>query len=496
MTNHIIAPIIIPLLTSIVTLLTGARRGWTRTISLIGTTVGLAYALFLLWLTWQEGILVSNVGGWPLPFGIALTVDLLSAVMLALAALMGWAVLLYTFSTIDEARERFAFYPLFQFLLLGVNGAFLTGDLFNLYVWFEVMLIASFGLMTLGGERDQLEGGLKYVVINLVSSTFFLIAVGLIYGATGTLNMAHLAVELAVVVTDARLISALAMLFLLSFGIKAAIFPFFFWLPASYHTPPVAVTALFGGLLTKVGVYAMYRLFTLLFIGQPPYINNLLLLLAGLTMVVGVLGAIAQNNIRRILSFHIISQIGYMLMGLGLFSGMGLAGGIFYIIHHIIVKTALLMIGGALEEINNSGDLEAMGGQLKQRPLLAFLFLMAAMSLAGIPPMSGFFSKLTLLTGALEQGRYLIAAVSLGVSVLTLFSMTKIWAGAFWGIPPRRVIFESRSLSYLGLIGPAAILVFLSLALGLGAGPALEMASSAAEQLLTPVDYVQAVLGR
>lgn len=497
MTNHIVAPLLIPLFTGIATLLAGHRRRPARLLSLIGTTAGLTYAIYLLALVWQEGIQVTNVSGWPLPFGIALTVDLLSAIMLTLSALMGWVVLLYTFATLDVLRERFAFYPLYQFLLLGVNGAFLTGDLFNLYVWFEVMLIASFGLMTLGGERDQLEGGLKYVVINLVSSTFFLIAVGLIYGAAGTLNMAHLATRLAGAVPDARLVSALAMLFLLSFGIKAAIFPLFFWLPASYHTPPVAVTALFGGLLTKVGVYALYRVFTLLFVGQPPYIHDLLLLIAGLTMVVGVLGAIAQNNVRRILSFHIISQIGYMIMGLGLFSGLGLAGGIFYITHHIIVKTSLLMIGGALEEVSGSGDLDDMGGQLKQRPLLALLFLLAALSLAGIPPLSGFFSKLTLLTSALQQGRYAIAAVSLFVSLLTLFSMTKIWAAGFWKPAPESAAARlGPAPAYSGLVAPATLLVALTVLLGLGAGAALDVASVAGTQLLSPIQYVQAVLGQ
>ncbi len=497
MSQHIILPLVIPLLTGALTLLVRGRPRITRLMTLIGTTAGLAYALFLLVLVWQRGLQVADIGGWPLPFGIALTVDLLSAIMLALSSLMGWVVLIYTFATLDEARARFAFYPLYQFLLLGVNGAFLTGDLFNLYVWFEVMLIASFGLMTLGGERDQLEGGLKYVVINLVSSTFFLIGVGLVYGVTGTLNMAHLSAVLTQA-EPSRLIAALAMLFLLSFGIKAAIFPLFFWLPASYHTPPVAVTALFGGLLTKVGVYAMYRVFTLLFPAQPSYLHDLLLLLAGLTMVVGVLGAIAQNNVRRILSFHIISQIGYMLMGLGLFSALGVAGGIFYIIHHIIVKTALLMIGGALEEVEGSGDLDAMGGQLSERPWLAALFLLAAMSLAGIPPLSGFFSKLTLLRAALEQGRYLIAGVSLFVSLLTLFSMTKIWAGVFWSPRPSSAPTPARKTTphYLGLVAPAAILVALSLLLGLGASSGLQVAGAASTQLLAPMEYVQAVLGR
>lgn len=494
MSHHLVLALLIPLVTGVLALVARPHRLAARAITFVGMTLGLGYAVYLLALVWREGIQVTGMGDWPLPFGIALTVDLFSATMLLLATLMGWVVLLFTFATIDPARERFGFYPLYQFLLLGVSGAFLTGDLFNLYVWFEVMLISSFGLMTLGGERDQLEGGLKYVVINLVSSTFFLIAVGLLYGATGTLNMAHLATVLGGG-ESTRLISAVAMLFLLTFGIKAAIFPLFFWLPASYHTPPAAVTALFGGLLTKVGVYALFRVFTLFFSEQPAYIDDLLLILAGLTMVVGVLGAIAQNNVRRILSFHIVSQIGYMIMGLGLAGALGLAGGIFYVIHHIIVKTSLLMIGGALEEIGGTGDLNQMGGQLKERPRLAFLFLLAALSLAGIPPMSGFFSKLTLLSAALEQGRYGIAAVSLGVSVLTLFSMTKIWAEVFWKAPPERVSVAPPGRPYRNLVAPAAILVTLSLLLGIGAGPALDFANTAATQLLGTAEYVQAVLG-
>ncbi|MFW5942682.1 MAG: Na+/H+ antiporter subunit D [bacterium] len=494
MSDHIILALLLPLLTGVSALLAGQRQRLARIAAFTGSSLSLSYALYLLWLVWTEGMQVTNIGGWPLPFGIVLTVDLLSAIMLGISTLMGWVVLLYTFATIDSSRERFGFYPLYQFLLLGVSGAFLAGDLFNLYVWFEVMLISSFGLMTLGGEREQLEGGLKYVVINLVSSTFFLIAVGLIYGATGTLNMAHMAGILGSSETS-RLIPAVAMLFLLTFGIKAAIFPLFFWLPASYHTPPVAVTALFGGLLTKVGVYALYRVFTLLFVDTPPFIHDLLLVLAGATMLVGVLGAIAQNNVRRILSFHIISQIGYMIMGLGLFSISGLTGGVFYIVHHIIVKTALLMIGGALEKLEGSGDLKVMGGQLSERPLLAVLFLVAALSLAGIPPFSGFFSKLALLSSALEQGEYAIAAVSLIVSLLTLFSMTKIWNQVFWKKRPGGAPAAPGTQSLWRLAAPAALLVVLTVSMGLGAGQALAVSDAAATQLFAPETYIRAVLG-
>ena len=497
MTNHIVLPVLIPLATGIVTLLLRNRRA-ERAVTLVGVSLGLAYAIYLLALVWQQGRVFTAVGNWPPPYGIVLVVDLWSAIMLLLSALMGLVVLLYTFATLDPARERHNFYTLYALMLMGVNGAFLAGDLFNLYVWFEVMLIASFGLMTLGGERGQLEGGLKYVVINLVSSTIFLIAVGLLYGLTGTLNLADLHRVLSAY-PPSTITNALAMLFLVTFGIKAAIFPLFFWLPASYHTPPVAVTALFGGLLTKVGVYAMFRVFPLLFGQEGSFIFPLLLVIAGLTMTVGVLGAIAQNNVRRILSFHIISQIGYMIMGLGLYTVAGLAGGIFYVIHHIVVKTALLMIGGGIEHLNGTGQLKELGGQLRLRPWFALLFLLAALSLAGIPPLSGFFSKLSLLLAAVSSASYGIAAVSLAVSLLTLFSMSKIWSEVFWKPAPERppdAASPGRPASGWRIALPAAVLVALTILIGLAAGPMLALATAAAEQLMAPQDYTAFLLGQ
>ena len=491
MTHHLFLPLLLPLLTAVSVLLAEGHRTLKRLVTLLGTSGLLGYAAYLLLLVYRQGPQMTVAGGWPLPYGIALSADLLSAAMLLISALVSWVVLLYTFATVDPPRERFGFYFFYQCVLVGVNGAFLAGDLFNLYVWFEVMLIASFGLMTLGGERGQLEGGLKYVVINLVSSTIFLIAIGLLYGAAGTLNMAHLA-HIISAEGSSPFISAVALIFLVSFGIKAAIFPLFFWLPASYHTPPPAVTALFGGLLTKVGVYALFRAFSLLFPQNPAFIHELILVLAGLTMSVGVLGAIAQNNVRRILSFHIISQIGYMLMGLGLFTTAGLAGGVFYIVHHIIVKTALLMVGGTLERATGSGELKHMGGQLRQRPMLATLFILAALSLAGVPPLSGFFSKLALLTAAVGQGRYAIAAVSLAVSVLTLFSMTKIWSEAFWKAPPQQARSHAGAVDWK-VMSPVAVLVVLTVALGILAEPALQVARAAAGQLLSGAGHVLAV---
>jgi multicomponent Na+:H+ antiporter subunit D len=461
----------------------------------VGAAGLLGAALGLLVSVAQSGIQVVQLGNWPAPFGITLVADLFSAIMVVLAGLMGLMVAIYSLTTMDARREAFGYYPLLHILLLGVCGAFLTGDMFNLYVWFEVMLIASFVLLALGGERAQLEGAIKYVTLNLISSALFLAAVGILYGLVGTLNMADVARQLKTV--QPGLVTTLAMLFLVAFGIKAAIFPLFFWLPASYHTPPVAVSAIFAGLLTKVGVYALIRVFTLLFVQDVSYTHNLILIVAGLTMVTGVLGAAAQDEFRRILSFHIVSQIGYMLMGLALFTPLALAGSIFYIIHHIIVKTNLFLISGVVYRLSGTYDLKKLGGLYQSSPGIAMLFLVPALSLAGIPPLSGFWAKFTLVRAGLEVEQYAIVATALGVGLLTLFSMTKIWAEAFWKEKPAAGDEDAARTNQTGLplLLPIIILATVTVSIGLITEPVFRLASQAAEQLLNPADYIQAVLG-
>lgn len=284
----VILPIALPLATMAALLLAWNSIIAQKVIGVVGSTLLLLSAAALMWLVDRDDILVLQVGNWPAPFGITLVADRLSSIMVMLAGLMVFAVSVYSLATVDDRRVAFGFHPLVQLLLMGVCGAFLTGDIFNLYVWFEVMLIASFVLLTLGGERGQLEGAIKYVTLNLISSAVFLAAIGVLYAATGTLNMADLALKLRSF-PDKDVVSVLAMLFLIAFGTKAAVFPLFFWLPASYHTPPVAVSAIFAGLLTKVGVYSLIRAFTLLFVTDREFTHNLLLLIAGLTMVTGVL---------------------------------------------------------------------------------------------------------------------------------------------------------------------------------------------------------------
>jgi len=492
-------PILIPLLTAIVCLLNLRSRRFQRAAALLGAAALWAAGVVLLRTVWNHGIQVVQIGSWPAPYGITLVADVLAAVMVLLAGTVGLAVVYYSLFTVDAARESFGYYPLLHILLMGVCGAFLTGDLFNLYVWFEVMLIASFVLLAMGGERAQLEGAIKYVTLNLMSSSLFLTAIGILYSLAGTLNMADLAVKLSAV-DNPGLVTTVAMLFLASFGIKAAVFPLFFWLPASYHVPPVAVSAIFAGLLTKVGVYAIIRAFTLIFRQDVEYTHSIILWVAGLTMVTGVLGAAAQNEFRRILSFHIVSQIGYMIMGLGLMSPLALAGSVFYIAHHIIVKTNLFLVSGLAYRLRGTGELAALGGWYQSRPLLSALFIVPAFSLAGIPPLSGFFAKLTLVKAGLELEQYAIVAAALIVSLLTLYSMTKIWAEVFWKPAPGAADVPATrggpSAIHDGLLLiPVAALAIVTVAIGLGAGDVFQVALRASAQLLDPAEYVSAVLG-
>lgn len=490
-------PILLPLIGAATSVFIRYRPRWRRTLDIGVNAALLAVAMRLLWQAAHDGVQVLQMGNWPAPFGITLVVDLFSGIMLVLSGLVGLAVAVYATVQMDHARERFGYHTFTLVLLMGVNGAFITGDLFNLYVWFEVMLMASFVLLALGGERPQLEGAIKYVSLNFLSSALFLAAVGLLYGVAGTLNMADLALRLRAA-PPGGIVTVISMLFMTAFGIKAAMFPLFFWLPASYHTPPSPVSAVFAGLLTKVGVYALIRMFTLVFTQDAALTHGLLLGGAVLTMITGVLGAAAQHEFRRILSFHIVSQIGYMVLGLGLHTRLALAGSVFYLVHHILVKTNLFLVAGVVRRLQGSYELHRTGGLYRGFPLLALLFLIPAMSLAGLPPLSGFVAKLTLIVASVRAEEYAVAAAALAVGLLTLFSMTKIWSECFWKPAPEGVSVPTPAgLSRgerVGLLGPIAVLAVLTVAIGLAAGPLMTLALRTADQLLDPKAYLEAVL--
>ena len=487
----LVLPIVVPMATAAIMIVGRRRAALHRWMGLTGAIVLLAVAIAIFIRVNSQGIQVLQISGWAAPFGITLVADLLASLLLIAVGVVAVAVTGAAFAGVDPRREAFGYHPLIQILLMGVSGAFLTGDFFNLYVWFEVMLVASFVLMALYRTRTQLEAAYKYVTINLIASSIFLTALGLLYGVTGTLNMADVARVWPAVRTNGMDV-VLGMLFLIAFSIKAGLFPLFFWLPASYHTPPAPVGAVFAGLLTKVGVYSLFRIFTLLFRDGPSSLITTLLIMSAATMAIGLVAALRERDFRRVLSFNLVGHIGYTTASLALLTPVALSAAIFYVLHHIVVITNLFLVSGVFLRLRRTTNMHGLGGFYRGQPLFAMLSIVPLFSLAGVPPLSGFLGKLAVLEGAFDAGAYWLGGMILFVGLLTLLSMGRVWADVFW----QPATTHDHGTPGTPLMIAIAGLTIVTLAISVGAGPLLNITSRAAEQLLQRNDYVQSVLAR
>ncbi|MGF1679014.1 MAG: proton-conducting transporter membrane subunit [Candidatus Methylacidiphilales bacterium] len=498
--NSAVLPFLIPFLTAVILLLWRRSSPWRRVFIMGSILSQLTVAFWMVWTLHTTGErLVLALGGWTPPLGIVLVVDSLSAIMFALSALMTLGCVTFRYASISPLIEHPLRQPLLQFLVSGINLTFITGDLFNLFVAFEIMLIASYALLTLEADDWDVKQAFPYLSINLAGSALFLVAVAFAYGIFGTLNMADMARIASGMEGDPR-VTYLGLMLALVFGIKAGIFPLYFWLPNSYPILPASLAALYSGMLTKVGVYVLLRTFTTIL---PQTLESIYLLLAwaaGFTMIFGVCGAISRNFIRGILSYHILSQIGYMVLALGLFTPLSIAACIFYIIHHIIVKATLFLIGGTVWCLNGTDDLKKTGGLWWVVPSLGVCFLIQALSLAGLPPLSGFWGKyLIFVEGvrlAQEVGWYYYILVGAGVlaGILTLYSMLKIWNEAFWKPVPEGSSVRIEDRRWIGMTAICAFFCVLSLAIGLGAEVVLNVSQKAADMAMDQEGYIRAVL--
>ncbi|MEI7033398.1 Na+/H+ antiporter subunit D [Streptomyces pratensis] len=459
----------------------------------------------LLVLADQRGPQVLHVGGWPAPLGVTLVADRLAALLLTVSALVALAVLVFAVGQgTAEGRGNSAavFHPAYLVLVTGVGLAFLTGDLFNLFVAFEVMLAASYVLITLDADENRVRAGMTYTIVSLTSSLLFLSLVALVYAATGTVTLAQLGPRLAELPDGLR--SGLALLLLAVLGIKASIVPLHFWLPDSYPTAPAPITAVFAALLTKVGVYALLRTQTLLFPRSDVW--TLLACAAIVTMVVGILGALAQDDLNRVLSFALVSHIGFMLFGIALFDVQGLTGTILYVVHHIVVQAALFLAAGLVVRRTGTASLHRMAALPPPGPLIATLFVVPALSLSGIPPLSGFVAKLALLRAAAAQGTtaaYALAAAALFTSLLTLSTMARAGMAAFMERAPGPAEPSPKRPHGTGRVRSGGMRLMLAAAAGttatgvavaVCAGPLVGLAGRAAEDLLHPREYRSVVL--
>ncbi len=492
---EVLAPVLIPI-TYIALALVLRSKAVKQALAIIFSVLNFLMALYLIFLAGREDILVSNIGSWPAPYGITMVADRFSALMLLVSSIVFLATTIYSVEAIDAKRKENGYYLITYGILAGVNGSFMAGDLFNLYVWFEVMLMGSFILVSFGGERLQLAGAIKYLILNLISSFFFLAGIGILYGKMGSLNMADISIKITQSAESLSALNPALVLFIVGFAIKGALFPFFFWLPASYHTPPPAVSALFAGLLTKVGVYALIRLYTLFLFQADSFWNPMIMVLGVLSMVVGVLTATSQSDFRKILSFHIISQVGYMVTGLAFFTVGGLAAAMFFLAYHMITKTNIFLVAGWVYRQNGTLEIKELGGILKQSPVWATIFFVSAFSLAGMPPLSGFAAKFLIIKSGVGSGNLVVAMIALFVGLFTLFSMVKIWIEVFWKPAPAGTVTRELTLQPDRLMmGSSVFLAILIVAMGLFAAPVIEYCNEAAADLLDPEKYYSFILG-
>lgn len=504
MNDHLISLFVaVPMFAGIVLLLLHGKTMAQRWVALLFLSTMIAFSGCVLYRVYQGPdipgvVIVSQMSNWPAPFGITMAVDTLSAIMLLVADAVTFCVVLYCAFQLPKRVEQAFFYPLALFLLFGVHWSFVTGDLFNLFVSFEIMLMASYALFVLGTRRDQIRQAYKYIILNLIGSTLFVTCAGLLYGQLGTLNMADITrIGLEGNLPPAS-VPIIAML-LIVFGGKTAIFPVWYWLPETYPSLPAPVGALFAGLLTKVGAYVMIRVFVMMFGSAPqvaPVVGPIILICSGITMFVGVLGAVSMHTVRRILSIHIISQVGYMILGVGLMTNAAVAGAIFFILHNMVVKSCLFLCGGLMRDHAGTDDLNEIGGLLRRSPWLAALFFIAGLSLAGLPPFSGFFGKFVLIRESFETGRGALAVVAIATSLFTLLSMLKIWSYGFWS-PSRgaHVRHTGRAPHTGGGLAAIALLVAIALSMGFGAQQYFHICMGASRSLVDPRPYMRAVIG-
>lgn len=489
MSSLAVMPIIIPLLAGAIIALFNKRPAVTRLLTKIFMFLNLSVVIWVAWIVYTKGSVILETGSWIAPYGIIFVADGLAITLVLTTSIIAMAAAFIAPKLVSKQKEIHYFYAFFSFLISGVSGAFLTGDLFNLFVFFEVLLMASYGLIVLGGDKVQLRESLKYVLINLFSSVVFVTTVAFLYGVVGTVNMAHIA-ERVREIEQQGILTTIGIVLFFVFATKAALFPLFFWMPKSYIVPNPVVSALFGALLTKVGIYSIIRIYTLIFSVELGYTKELFLIIAGFSIVFGTIGALSTNNIKLIIAYNVIPSIGLMLVGLAVYNEAAMAGTIYYLVHDMIIKAALFLIVGIITYVAGTSDLRKMGGLIHLYPLLGWLLFIAAFALAGIPPLSGFIGKLLLLQGAFQGEHVFLLILILFTSLLILYSVMKIFIQGFWG--EKDATREIKSTK--GMLAPVIFLLAFTVFLGIGAEfiyPTIETIST---ELLDPEIYIKSVL--
>ncbi|GGA99163.1 Na+/H+ antiporter subunit D [Macrococcus hajekii] len=484
MSNILVLPIVIPAIFAIILIFIGKKPIIKRMVAFFGAILTALSAGYNLFYIMQHGIQFLELGSWPVPYSITLTVDHLAAAFVFTTSLLMIFIILYSYQSITVERERYYYYASVLFMLCGLNGAFSTGDIFNLFVFFEVFLMSSYVLMIIGGTKIQLQESIKYILVNVISSSFFVMAVAMLYSVTGSLNMADISVKLSQL-NNHSIITIVAILFIFVFATKAGMFPLYFWMPGAYYAPPIPILTMFGALLTKVGVYALMRTYSLFF--RTETVETILLVLAMLTIISGVIGALAYRDMKKIIIYNIMIAVGVIIAGVSVLTVDGMLGAIYYVFHDILIKAALFMLVGIIIHITGQTAYDRAGGLIKQYPLLGWTFFIAALSLAGIPPLSGFFGKYYIVKALLAEGHVISAVIILLSSLAVLYSVIKIFMHVFWGEEEIQI----QPKPYKKMLIASIIVTLLAVGFGFYADALFPIFHEAALTLTEPSHYTQ-----
>ncbi len=495
MTTNILPmlPIILPFLAGVIMLFLGKRPMPHRMISAVTSLIMVGVAAFNVYYVYVNGTMVTFISNWSAPFGISVVYDMVAALLVLTTSIVTFFVVVYSFQSIGYERERYYYYPMVLFMITGIIGAFTTGDIFNMFVFFEVFLLASYVLITLGSRKIQLQEGFKYLVVNIVSSNFFLVGLAYLYSVTGSLNMADIHIKLSNYDGNLAIMTIVAVVFLFVFATKAGLFPLYFWMPGSYNAPPMPVIALFGALLTKVGVYAIARTYSLFFTNDVGYTHQVLLLLSLLTIIVGSIGALAYTNMKQIIIYNIMIAVGVIMVGFSMMDYAGTVGSMYYLIHDMIIKAALFLLIGFIIYRTGKNDAADLGGLIRQHPVVGWTFFIATLSLAGVPPFPGFFGKLYIVESAFDNGHAIAAILVLLSSLVVLYSVIRIFIKVFWGEPAQPI--ELKNIKSDKLLFSAVGLVIISAVFGLSADFLFPIFEMAAESFFDPSSYSNYLMG-
>ncbi len=495
MTTNILTmlPIILPFVAGVIMLFIGKRPVPHRMVSAVFGLLMVGVAAFNVYYVYVNGTMITFVSNWSAPFGISVVYDMVAALLVLTTSLVMFFIVIYSFQSIGYEREKYYYYPMVMFMITGINGAFTTGDIFNMFVFFEVFLLASYVLITLGSRKIQLQEGFKYLVVNVVSSNFFLVGLAYLYSVTGSLNMADIHIKLSNYDGNLAIMTIIAVVFIFVFATKAGLFPLYFWMPGSYKAPPMPIIALFGALLTKVGVYAIARTFSLFFTNDVAFTHQVLLLMALLTIVAGCIGALAYTDMKQIIIYNIMIAIGVIIVGFSMMDYAGTVGAMYYLIHDMIIKAALFLLIGFIIYRTGKNDAADLGGLIKQHPVVGWTFFIASLSLAGVPPFPGFYGKLFIVESAFDNGHAIAAIIVLLSSLIVLYSIMKIFIKVFWGEPAEPI--ELKNIKSDKLLFSAIGLVIVSTVFGLSADFLFPIFEMAAESFYDPSSYSNYLMG-